>query len=210
MLRRRREKPGLLGFRAPGLAGAPAARYPSSRPSIAGSAAQLSHEAAGIRPFMHRLGVGELEQLLQIESVAKASWFGHDPGDGHPSPCDDHLFAGLHLGQHGRKPGLCGSHADSMHQGDLNSWSDDQAKHRLALLTPRRRAEQHPLLPAGTNPHNSTIQHDSGIGRMGQFRVSGRAPSDGGGPGISVLYLLHYPHHLKTAAPERPPPGGMR
>ena len=70
---------------------------------------------------MHRLGVGELEQLLQIESVAKASWFGHDPGDGHPSPCDDHLFACLHLGQHGRKPGLCGSHADSMHQGDLKS-----------------------------------------------------------------------------------------
>ena len=22
-----------------------------------------------------------------IESVAKASWFGHDPGDGNPSPC---------------------------------------------------------------------------------------------------------------------------
>ena len=159
---------------------------------------------------MHRLGVGELEQLLQIESVAKASWFGHDPGDGHPSPCDDHLFACLHLGQHGRKPGLCGSHADSMHQGDLKSWSDDHDKHRLALLTPRRRAEQHPLLPAGTDPHNSAMQHYPGIRRMGQFRVSGRAPSDGGGPGISVPYLLHYPRHQNPAAPERPPPGGMR
>jgi hypothetical protein len=38
---------------------------------------------------MHRLSVGEQEQLLQLESVAKASWFGHDPGDGDPSPCDD-------------------------------------------------------------------------------------------------------------------------
>jgi len=85
---------------------------------------------------MHRLGVGELEKLLQLESVAKASWFGHDPGDGDPSPCDDHLFAGLNLGQHGRKPGLCGSHADSLYQGDLKRWSDDQGKHRLPLLTP--------------------------------------------------------------------------
>jgi hypothetical protein len=48
-------------------------------------------------------------------------------------------------------------------------------KHRLTLLTPRRRAEQHPLLPAGTDLHNSAMQHDSGIRRMGQFRVSGRA-----------------------------------
>jgi hypothetical protein len=91
-----------------------------------------------------------------------------------------------------------------MHQGDLKSWSDDQDKHRLALLTSRRRAEQHPLLPAGTDPHNSAIQHYPGIRRMGQFRVSGRAPSDGGGLGFSRPYLVPYPGHQTPAAPERP------
>jgi hypothetical protein len=97
-----------------------------------------------------------------------------------------------------------------MHQGELKSWSDDQDKHRLALLTPRRRAEQHSLLPAGADPHNSAMQHYPGLSWLGQFRVSERAPSDGGGPGISRPYLVPYPRHQNPAAPERPPPGGMR
>jgi len=178
--------PGFDGYGQEGLA---AASHGPVAEALAASAAQFSHKAAGIRPFMHRLSVGEQEQLLQLESVAKASWFGHDPGDGDPSPCDDRLFAGLNLGQHGRKPGLCGSHADSLYQGGLKSWSDDQDKHRLALLIPRRRAEQRPLLPAGTDPHNSAMQHY---------------------PGISRPCLVPYPRHQNPAAPERRPPGGMR
>jgi len=123
---------------------------------------------------MHRFGIGKLEQFLQIESVAKASWFGHDPGDGNPSPCDD------------------------------------QSKHRLALLTPRRRAEKRPVLTAGTDPHNSAMQHYPGIGWMGQFRVFDRAPSDGGGPGIRSSCLVPYSRPQTPSAPERRPPGGMR
>jgi hypothetical protein len=68
---------------------------------------------------MHGLSVGEMEQLLQIESVVSARWFGHDPGNGHTSPCDHYVFAGFHLGQHGRKPGLCLGHAESAHQGAI-------------------------------------------------------------------------------------------
>ena len=83
-------------------------------------------------------------------------------------------------------------------------------KHRLTWLTPRRRAEQHPLLPAGTDLHNCAMQHYPGIRRMGHVRVSERAPSDCGGPGISRPYLVPYPRHQNPAAPVRPPPGGMR
>jgi hypothetical protein len=95
------------------------------------------------------------------------------------------------------------------------------------LLTPRRRAEKRPVLPAGTDPHNSAMQHYPGIMWMGpfgpsalaslrsavsrgHFRVSARAPSDDGGPGIIRPYLVPYSRPKTPSAPERRPPGGMR
>jgi hypothetical protein len=81
-----------------------------------------------------------------------------------------------------------------VHQRDLKSWSDDQDKHRtsrpgLALLTTPSRAGKRPVLPAGADSPNSAMQHS---------------------PGISSPHLVPYSHHQKPAAPERPPPGGMR